>query len=158
LGAVAPLGLAARVRRRRADQPRRGARGSGTNLGAIREVWRTRPWPTRWRRSTRGHRPQQSGLTTALDCSSEQSRELQSEDNQIKGTGRLLTSSRSAGVAKQRRRRRGSTGRRWRTPAAQENAPVSGPGAAGRERAHRRVSRVADGKAKLTVALDGARA
>jgi hypothetical protein len=28
--------------------------------------------------------------------------------------------------------------------------------AAGRERAHRRVSRVADGKAKLTVALDGA--
>jgi hypothetical protein len=33
-----------------------------------------------------------------------------------------------------------------------------GPGAAGRERAHRRVSRVADGKAKLTVALDGARA
>jgi hypothetical protein len=27
-----------------------------------------------------------------------------------------------------------------------------------RERAHRRVSRVADGKAKLTVALDGARA
>jgi hypothetical protein len=33
-----------------------------------------------------------------------------------------------------------------------------GPGAAGRERAHRRVSRVVDGKAKLTVALDGARA
>jgi hypothetical protein len=33
-----------------------------------------------------------------------------------------------------------------------------GPGGAGRERAHRRVSRVADGKAKLTVALDRARA
>jgi hypothetical protein len=32
-----------------------------------------------------------------------------------------------------------------------------GPGVAGRERAHRRVSRVADGKAKLTVALDRAR-
>jgi hypothetical protein len=32
-----------------------------------------------------------------------------------------------------------------------------GPGAAGWERAHRRVSRVADGKEKLTVALDGAR-
>jgi hypothetical protein len=31
-----------------------------------------------------------------------------------------------------------------------------GPGAAGRERAHRRVSRVDDGKAELTVALDGA--
>jgi hypothetical protein len=33
-----------------------------------------------------------------------------------------------------------------------------GPSAVGRERAHRRVSRVADGKAKLTVALDGAQA
>jgi hypothetical protein len=33
-----------------------------------------------------------------------------------------------------------------------------GPDAIGRERAHQRVSRVADGKAKLTVALDGARA
>jgi hypothetical protein len=33
-----------------------------------------------------------------------------------------------------------------------------GPDVAGRERAHRRVSRVADGKAKLTMALDGARA
>jgi hypothetical protein len=32
-----------------------------------------------------------------------------------------------------------------------------GPGTAGRERAHRRVSRVADGKAKLTVELGGAR-
>jgi hypothetical protein len=31
-----------------------------------------------------------------------------------------------------------------------------GPGAPGRERAHRRLSRVADGKAKFTVALDGA--
>jgi hypothetical protein len=33
-----------------------------------------------------------------------------------------------------------------------------GPDTAGRERAHRRVSRAADCKAKLTVALDGARA
>jgi hypothetical protein len=33
-----------------------------------------------------------------------------------------------------------------------------GPAEPGREGAHRRVSRVADGKAKLTVALDGARA
>jgi hypothetical protein len=125
LGAVAPLGPAARVRRRRADQPRQGTRSSGTSLGTTRAVWRTRPWPTRWRRSTTGRRPRRSGLTAALDCSSEQSRELQSKDNQIKGTDRLLTSSKSAGVAKQRRRRRGSTGRRWRTPAAQENAPMS---------------------------------
>jgi hypothetical protein len=33
-----------------------------------------------------------------------------------------------------------------------------GPTELGREGAHRRLSRVADGKAKLTVALDGARA
>jgi hypothetical protein len=33
-----------------------------------------------------------------------------------------------------------------------------GPDIAGRKRAHRRVSRVADSKAELTVALDGARA
>jgi hypothetical protein len=33
-----------------------------------------------------------------------------------------------------------------------------GPNRPDREGAHRRVSRVADGKAKLTVALDGARA
>jgi hypothetical protein len=125
MGAVAPLGPTARVRWRRADRPRRGTRGSGTNLGAIREVWRTRPWPSRRCRGTRGCRPRRSGLTAALGCSGEQSRELQSEDNQIKGTGRLLTSSRSADVAKKRRRHRGSKWRRWRTPAAQENAPVS---------------------------------
>jgi hypothetical protein len=76
----------------------------------------------------RGHQRAQTTARRAnggLDCSDEQSRELQSGDNQIKGTGRLLTLSRSASVAKQRQRRRGSTGRRWRTPAAQENAPVS---------------------------------
>jgi hypothetical protein len=122
---VVPLGPTVRVRWRRADRPQRGARGSGTNLGTIREVWRTQPWPTRWRRSTRGRRPRWSRLTAVLDCSDEQSRELLSEDNQIKGMSRLLTLSRSASVAKQRRRRRGSMGRQWRTPAAQENASVS---------------------------------
>jgi hypothetical protein len=41
---------------------------------------------------------------------------------------------------------------------ARKRSGERGPGAVGRERAHRRVSRVADGKAKLTVALDGTRA
>jgi hypothetical protein len=122
---VAPLGPAAGVRRRRADRPRQGTRGSGTSLGAIRGVWRTRSWPPHRRRGTKERRPWWSGLTKAMDCSSEQSCELQSKDNQIIGTGRLLTSSRSVGVAKQRWRRRGSTGRRWWTPAAQENASVN---------------------------------
>jgi hypothetical protein len=125
LGAVAPLGPATRVRRRRAGRPWRGTRGSRTSMGAIRVVWRTRPRSSHQRRGTSERRPQRGGLTTVPDCSDEQLCKLQSGDNQIKGTSRLLTSSRSAGVAKQRWRRRGSMGRRWRTPTAQENASVS---------------------------------
>jgi hypothetical protein len=41
---------------------------------------------------------------------------------------------------------------------ARKRSSERGPGATGRERAHRRVSQVADSKAKRTVALDGARA
>jgi hypothetical protein len=41
---------------------------------------------------------------------------------------------------------------------ARERSGERGPDAAGRERAHRRVSRAAYSKVKLTVALDGARA
>jgi hypothetical protein len=122
---VAPLVPAVRVRRRRAGRPRRGSWGLGTGLGVFRAVWRTRPWVSCRRRGTRGRRPRWSGLTVALDCSGEQSREILSGNDQIKGTCRLLTSSRSAGVVKQRRRRRGSTGRWWRTPAARENASMS---------------------------------
>jgi hypothetical protein len=40
---------------------------------------------------------------------------------------------------------------------ARKRSGERGPDETERERAHRRVSRVADGKAKLTVALDGAR-
>jgi hypothetical protein len=38
LGAVVPLGPAARVRRRRGGWPQWGSRGLGTSLGAIRVV------------------------------------------------------------------------------------------------------------------------
>jgi hypothetical protein len=41
---------------------------------------------------------------------------------------------------------------------ARKRSGERGPDATWRERAYQRVSRVADGKAKLTVALDGARA
>jgi hypothetical protein len=88
MGAVAPLGPTAKARRRRGGWPRRGSRGLGFSLGAFRAVWRTRPWPSRWRRGTRERRPQRGGLTAARDCSGdqsrEQSREQQSGDNQIK--------------------------------------------------------------------------
>jgi hypothetical protein len=40
---------------------------------------------------TRGRRPRRGGLTAALDSSGEQSHEQQSRDDQIKGTGGLLT-------------------------------------------------------------------
>jgi hypothetical protein len=112
MGAVAPLGPVARTRWRREGQPRRDTRGSGTSLGAIRAVWRTRLWPSRRRGGTRERRPRRGGLTAALDCSGKQSRELQKGDDQIKGTDGLLTLRGSAGVAKQRRRSRDSMGRR----------------------------------------------
>jgi hypothetical protein len=125
LGAMALLGPAARVRRRREGWPRRGTRGSRFSSGAFRAVWRTRPWASRWRRGTRERRPRQGWLTAALDCSDEQSREQQSGEGQIKGVGELLTLRGSAGVAKQRRRRKDSTGRRRRDSGRAKIAPVS---------------------------------
>jgi hypothetical protein len=122
---VAPLCPAARVRRRREGWPQRGTRGSGTSLGAIRVVWRVRPWPSSWHRGTRERRPRQGGLTAALDCSGEQSREQQRWDNQINGTGGLLALRGSVGVAKQRRRHKDSTGRRRRDSGGAKIAQVS---------------------------------
>jgi hypothetical protein len=60
-----------------------------------------------------------------LDCSGEQSREQQSRDDQIKSMGGLLTLRGSAGVAKQWRRRRDSTGRRRRNSGCAKIALVS---------------------------------
>jgi hypothetical protein len=125
MGVVAPLGPAMRVRRRREGWPWRGTRGSGFSSGAFRAVWRTRPWASRRRRSTRGRCTRRGGLTVARGNSGEQSRAKQGSNDQIKGTSRLLTSSRSARVAKQRRRRKGSTGRRWRSFDCTGGTPVS---------------------------------
>jgi hypothetical protein len=50
----------------------------------------------------------------ARDISGEQSREQRSRNDQIKGTGGLLTLRGNAGVAKQRRRRKEVTGRQRR--------------------------------------------
>jgi hypothetical protein len=90
--------------------------------------------------------------------SGEQSREQQSRDDQIKGTGGLLTLRGSAGVAKQRRMRKDAMGQRRRGSGYVRIAPVSADRTKQRGgRAHRRVSRAADSEAKLTVAWDGAR-
>jgi hypothetical protein len=115
---------------------RRGSRGLGASSGVIMAVWRARPWPSRWRRGTRERRPRRGGLTAARDCSSEQSREQQSGDDQIKGTGGLLTLRGSARVAKQRRRHRDTT-RRWlRDSSCAKIAPVSADQTKQRVRGH----------------------
>jgi hypothetical protein len=77
------------------------------------------------RGGTRERRPRRGGLTATLDCSDEQSRELQSGDDQIKGTGGLLILRGNVGVAKQQRRSRDSTGRRQRGSGCAKIAPVS---------------------------------
>jgi hypothetical protein len=159
MGAVAQLGPAARVRRRREGWPRRGTRGSGFSPGAIGTIWRTQPWPSRWRSGTREHRPRRDVLTAALDCSGEQLREQQSGAGQIKGGRRVahLEGKRwSREATAEEQRLDGAT--MADSGCARKRSGECGPDATGRERAHRRVSRAADSKAKLTVALDGARA
>jgi hypothetical protein len=125
LGAVEPLGPAARVRRRRGGWPRRGTEGSGFSLGANRVVWWVQPWPSRRCKGTRGRRPRQGGLTAALDCSGKQSREQQSGDDQIKGTGELLTLSANSGARGGQRRCGGTLGRWRRGSGYAKTSPVS---------------------------------
>ena len=122
---MAPFGSAAKVRRRRAGWTRRGTGGSRFSLGAIRAVWRVQPWPSSWRKGTRGRRPWQGELTAALDCSGEQSRKQQSRDDQIRGTGGLLTLSVNFGARGGRRRCGGASGRRRRGSGCAKTAPVS---------------------------------
>jgi hypothetical protein len=100
---VAPLGPVARARQRRGGWPRRGSRGLGTCAGAFRAVWRTRPWVSRRRGSTRGRCTRRGRITAARGNSGEQSRANQGSNNQIKGASRLLTSRGNAGVTGQRR-------------------------------------------------------
>jgi hypothetical protein len=121
---VAPLGPAARARRRRGVWPRRGSRGLGASSGTFRAVWRT-PWLSHRRGNTRGCCTRRGGLTVARDSSDEQSREQQSSNDQNKGAGGLLTLSGSAGVTGQRRRRKDTTGRRRRGSGCARIAPVS---------------------------------
>jgi hypothetical protein len=125
MGVVAPLGPAARTRRRRGGWPQRGSRGLGTGLGATRAIWRVQTWASRRRWSTRGRCTRRGRLTAARGNTGEQSRAKQGSNGQIKGTGRLLTSSRSAGVAKQGRRSKGLTGRRWWSSDCTGGTPLS---------------------------------
>jgi hypothetical protein len=70
-----------------------------------------------------------------------------------RGQRRFLTSRRTPGTPRWRRRRGGNPSRRWRTSAAaQRTAGERGQRKLGRERGNWGVSRVADVEAKLTVA------
>jgi hypothetical protein len=70
-----------------------------------------------------------------------------------RGRGRFLTSRRTPGTPRWRRRHGGSLSRRWRTSAtAQRTAGERGQRKLGRERGNWGASRVADVGAKLTVA------
>jgi hypothetical protein len=116
---VAPLGPAARARRRRGGWPRWGSRGwglvrarSGRSSGLSHGIT-----------PTRNH--QKALHTAAWDSSGEQSREQQSSYGQIKGAGGLLTMSGSAGVTRQWRRSKDATGRRQRGSGCARIAPVS---------------------------------
>jgi hypothetical protein len=122
---VAPLGSVARSRWRRGGWPRQGSRGLGASSGALRAVWRTRPWLSCRRGSTKGRCIRRGGLTAVRDSSGEQSREQQSSKDQIKGTGRLLTLRGSAGVTEQQRRRKDMTGRRRWGSGCARITPVS---------------------------------
>jgi hypothetical protein len=155
MGAVAPLGPAAGTRRRQADRPRWGTRGLGVGLGAHRGIWRTQSRAPRRHGSTRGRCTRRGGLTAAWGNSGEQLRDNQCSTQGNRGAGRLLTLRGSAGGTRQRRRYRDATVAELRLH--KNHSGERGPDRPERERAHRRVSRVANGKAKLTVALDGAR-
>jgi hypothetical protein len=101
------------------------------------------------------------GLPSKTGCDSfgEQSCEKQSGDDQIKGTGRRVAHlegkhwSREATVKAQGLDGATAVGLRL----CEDCSGERGPDETERERAHRRVSRAADSKAKLTVTLDGAR-
>jgi hypothetical protein len=143
---VAPLGPAARARRRQGGWPRRGSRGLGVCSGTFRAVWRTWPWLSHRHGSTRGRCTQRGGLTAVRDSSGDQSREQQNSNEQ---SSKNLSG--SVGVIGQRRRRKDTTGR-WRRGSGERR-----PNETERGRAHRRVSRAADSEAELTVTRDGAR-
>jgi hypothetical protein len=122
---VVPLGPVARARRRRGGWPRWGSRGLENSSGAFRAVWRTRPWASCWRGSTRGCRTRRGGLKATRINSGKQSRGQNGSNGQIKGTSRLLTSSANSGARGGRRRCGGTSGQRRRGSGYARTAPVS---------------------------------
>jgi hypothetical protein len=86
-------------------------------------------------RGTRGGGPRRSGSTAALINFSEELSAAGSNRKEGRGQGRFLTSRRTSGTPRWRRRHGGSPSRRWRTTAtAQRTAGERGQRKLGRER------------------------
>jgi hypothetical protein len=104
-------------------------------------------------RGTGGGGPRRSGSAAALKDSGEELSAAGGNKEEGRGRGRFLTSRRTPGTPRWRRRRGGSPSRRWQTSVtAQRTAGERGQSNSGRERGNWGVSRVADVEAKLTVA------
>jgi hypothetical protein len=100
-----------------------------------------------------GQGPGGGGSAVALKDSGEKLNAARGNKKEGRGRGRFLTSRRTPGTPRLRRRRDGNPSRRWRTSAtAQRTAGERGQRNSGRERGNWGVSRVADVGAKLTVA------
>jgi hypothetical protein len=100
-----------------------------------------------------GGGPRRSGSAAVLKDSGEELSATECNRGEGRGQRRFLTSRRTPGTPRWRRRRGDGPGRRWRTSAAaQRTAGERGQRNSGRERENWGVSRVADVGAKLTVA------
>jgi hypothetical protein len=152
--AVAPLGLAARARRRRGERPRWDSRVLGKGSGAFRAARRTQPWASRWRGSTRERRPRWKGPTVAQTYSSEQLRDNQDNKRRNRGAGRLLTTSAKPGAPRGWRGAVKSSVDGGRLRLHGKHSGEHRLGKPERLGANRGVSRVADGEVELTGATN----
>jgi hypothetical protein len=127
-----------------------GRPGWPGRLGRARGTFR---WGLGRDRAPEGGGPRRSGSAVALKDSGEKLNAAGGNKKEGRGRGRFLTSRRTPGTPRLRRRRDSSPSRRWRTTAtAQRTAGERGQRNSGRERGNWGVSRVADVGAKLTVA------
>jgi hypothetical protein len=121
--------------------------------GRLGRAWGTLWWGLGRGRGTGGGRPTAKRLSGGAKGLRRAIKRGGGNKKDGRGRERFLTSRRTPGTPRWRRRRGGSPSRRWRTSAtAQRTAGERGQRNSGRERGDWGVSRVADVGAKLTVA------
>jgi hypothetical protein len=124
LNAVAPLGPAARARRRQGGRPRWGSSGLGKGSDTFNATRRTQPWAQNRHGGAREHKPQWEKSRGATN-SDEQLRGRERDTWRNKGMGRVLTSSANFGTLGERRGCDGALGRWRRGSGCARNAQVS---------------------------------